>query len=64
MLETRWHLIRHAPVDNLEGGYMARLINQQIPPMQMLFSYLLKDYLEGIAITSYLKGTQQTLDAH
>ena len=64
MLETRWHLIRHAPVDNPEGriyGSSDKSANtSNANAFQLLAQRLPR---EGIAITSHLKRTQQTLDA-
>ena len=64
MLETRWHLIRHAPVDNPEGriyGSSDKSANTtNANAFQLLAQRLPR---EGIAITSHLKRTQQTLDA-
>ena len=64
MLETRWHLIRHAPVENPEGriyGSSDKSANtSNANAFQLLAQRLPR---EGIAITSHLKRTQQTLDA-
>ena len=64
MLETRWHLIRHAPVDNPEGriyGASDKSANtSNANAFQKLAQRLPR---KGIAITSHLRRTQQTLDA-
>ena len=64
MLETRWHLIRHAPVDNPDGriyGASDKSANtSNARAFQVLAQRLPR---KGIAITSHLKRTQQTLDA-
>ena len=64
MLETRWYLIRHAQVDNPERriyGTSDKSANtSNTTAFQKLAQRLPR---KGIAITSHLRRTQQTLDA-
>ena len=64
MLETRWYLIRHAPVDNPErriyGASDKSANTSNTTAFQKLAQRLPR---KGIAITSHLRRTQQTLDA-
>ena len=64
MLETRWYLIRHAPVDNPErriyGASDKSANTSDTTAFQKLAQRLPR---KGIAITSHLRRTQQTLDA-
>ena len=64
MLETRWHLVRHAPVNNPEG----RIYGSSDRPADIsdttAFQILANKLpTNSIAITSHLKRTQQTLNA-
>ena len=64
MLETRWHIVRHAPVDNPEGriyGASDKPANtSDITAFQALARHLPTG---AVSVTSHLQRTHQTLDA-
>lgn len=64
MLETRWHIVRHAPVDNPEG----RVYGAQDKPAntsdRAAFKALARYLPSGaVSVTSHLRRTHQTLNA-
>ena len=64
MFETRWYLIRHAPVDNPERRIYGASDKSANTSNTIAFQKLAQRLpRKGIAITSHLRRTQQTLDA-
>jgi alpha-ribazole phosphatase len=64
MLETRWHIVRHAPVDNPEGRIYGASDKPANTSNRIAFEALAR-HLPGdaVTITSHLQRTTQTLDA-
>jgi alpha-ribazole phosphatase len=64
MLETRWHIVRHAPVDNPERRIYGAADKPANTSDRAAFEALARNLPSGaVAVTSHLKRTQQTLDA-
>lgn len=64
MLETRWHIVRHAPVDNPERRIYGASDKPANTSDRAAFEALARNLPSGaVAITSHLKRTHQTLDA-
>jgi alpha-ribazole phosphatase len=64
MLETRWHIIRHAPVDNPERRIYGAADRPANTSNLSAFKALARDLPSGaVSVTSHLMRTHQTLDA-
>jgi alpha-ribazole phosphatase len=64
MLETRWHIVRHAPVDNPEGRIYGASDEPANTSNRAAFEALARSLPSGaVAVTSHLRRTHQTLDA-
>lgn len=64
MLETRWHIVRHAPVDNPEGRIYGASDKPANVSDRAAFETLARRLPSGaVAVTSHLQRTHQTLDA-
>lgn len=64
MLETRWHIIRHAPVENPEGKIYGNCDKHANTSDSVAFRSLVgKLPQNSVSVVSHLKRTQQTLDA-
>jgi alpha-ribazole phosphatase len=64
MMETRWHIIRHAPVSNPEGRIYGASDKPADTSDRAAFAALARHLPAGaIAVTSHLQRTTQTLDA-
>jgi broad specificity phosphatase PhoE len=64
MLETRWHIVRHAPVDNPLGRIYGASDKPANTSDTAAFEALARHLPAGaVTVTSHLQRTHQTLDA-
>ena len=64
MLETRWHIIRHAPVENPDGKIYGTLDKCANTSNSATFRSLVRKLPQNsVSVVSHLKRTQQTLNA-
>ncbi len=64
MLETRWHIVRHAPVDNPEGRIYGISDKPADTSNRAAFEALARALpADAVTVTSHLQRTQQTLAA-
>ena len=64
MLETRWHIIRHAPVENPEGKIYGTLDKSADTSDSAAFRSLASRLPQNsVSVVSHLKRTKQTLNA-
>lgn len=64
MLETRWHIVRHAPVDNPEGRIYGASDQPANTSDRAAFDGLARQLpSDAVTVTSHLQRTHQTLNA-